>query len=199
VPLQPPEAVHEVALVELQVSVEAPPAATVVGFAVKVAVDTGLIVTGATVTLTVAVLVPPEPVQVSENVASRSSAPVRLLPLVGSAPSQSSKALQESAFVEFQLNVASSPLLIVVRDALIDVMGGLSGVGPILPPPHASNISEAPSTRTNVKNRMVSPFFFIVSYRRCVRLRNCAEDGLCKWRQRRRLSGRQLVTLRLRC
>ena len=32
-PLQPPVAVHEVALVELQVSVEAPPLATEVGFA----------------------------------------------------------------------------------------------------------------------------------------------------------------------
>jgi hypothetical protein len=62
VPLQPPEAVHEVAFVELQVSVEAPPLATVVGFAVSVTV-------GAATTMTVApatLLVPPAPVQVIE-------------------------------------------------------------------------------------------------------------------------------------
>jgi hypothetical protein len=58
----PPVAVHEVALVELQVSVDAPPLAIVVGFAVSVAV--GL---GATVTVAVAaVLVPPVPVHVNE-------------------------------------------------------------------------------------------------------------------------------------
>jgi hypothetical protein len=58
----PPVAVHEVALVELQVKVEVPPLATVVGFAVNVAVGTGAMVTVADA----AVLVPPVPVQVSE-------------------------------------------------------------------------------------------------------------------------------------
>jgi hypothetical protein len=43
-PLQPPEAVHEVAFVELHVSVEAPPLVTVVGFAVSVTVAAGTIV-----------------------------------------------------------------------------------------------------------------------------------------------------------
>jgi hypothetical protein len=63
-PLQPPDAVHEVALVELHVNVEAPPEATVAGFTVKLAVGTVL-----PVTMTVAVaaaLVPPGPVQASE-------------------------------------------------------------------------------------------------------------------------------------
>jgi hypothetical protein len=53
-------AVQDVALVELHVSVEAPPLATTVGYAVNVAMGT---------TLTVAVtvpLVPPAPLQVSE-------------------------------------------------------------------------------------------------------------------------------------
>jgi hypothetical protein len=64
-PLQPPEAVHDVALVELQVSVEVPPLAIGVGLAVSAAVGTGL--AGVTVTVApVAALVPPEPVQVSE-------------------------------------------------------------------------------------------------------------------------------------
>ena len=61
-PLQPPEAVHEVALVELHVSVEAPPLAIEVGFAVNVTVGAGTTVTVAVATL----LVPPVPLQVKE-------------------------------------------------------------------------------------------------------------------------------------
>ncbi len=41
VPLQPPEAVHEVALVELHVTVDVPPLATDVGFAARVTVAAG--------------------------------------------------------------------------------------------------------------------------------------------------------------
>ena len=44
-PFQPPEAAHDVALVELQLSVEASPLATVDGTAVKMAV--GMVATGA--------------------------------------------------------------------------------------------------------------------------------------------------------
>ena len=70
----PPAPVHAVALVELQVSVEAAPLSTAVGFAVNVAVGTGLAVT---VTVAVAaVLVPPAPVQVSEYVVVAVKAPV---------------------------------------------------------------------------------------------------------------------------
>jgi hypothetical protein len=65
VPLQPPDAVHDVALVELQVSVEVPPLAIRLGLAVNVAVGMGL--AGVTVTVAPeAALVPPGPVQVSE-------------------------------------------------------------------------------------------------------------------------------------
>ncbi len=62
VPDQPPEAVHEVALVELQVSVEVPPEATLVGLALSATVGADA------VTATVAdcgALVPPDPVQLS--------------------------------------------------------------------------------------------------------------------------------------
>ena len=62
VPLQPPVAVHEVALVELQVNVEAVPLATEVGFAVSVTVGAGTTVTVAVATL----LVPPVPVHINE-------------------------------------------------------------------------------------------------------------------------------------
>jgi hypothetical protein len=65
-PVQPPDAVHEVALVEPQVSVDVPPAATTVGFAVNVAVGRTLTLP-ATVTVAVtAALEPPGPEQVSE-------------------------------------------------------------------------------------------------------------------------------------
>jgi len=56
-----PEAVQEVALVDDQVSVEDPPLATDVGFAVSDTVGTGN-----TVTVTEALALPPEPVQLRE-------------------------------------------------------------------------------------------------------------------------------------
>ena len=72
VPLQFPEAVHDVALVELHVSVEAPPLATEVGFAVSVTVA----VPG-TVTVVVAVLLRPfGPTQVKEYTVVAASAAV---------------------------------------------------------------------------------------------------------------------------
>jgi hypothetical protein len=61
-PDQPPEAVQEVAFVEDQVSIEAPPFATDVGFAVSDTVGTG----GDTVTVADVLALPPEPVQVRE-------------------------------------------------------------------------------------------------------------------------------------
>jgi len=68
VPLQLPEAVQDVAFVELHVSVDAPPLAIAVGDAASVAVGAGGGGGGGvTVTLaTTAVLVPPAPVQVNE-------------------------------------------------------------------------------------------------------------------------------------
>jgi hypothetical protein len=61
-PLHAPEAVQEVAFVEVHVSVEVPPMATVCGLAVRLAVGTG---TTATVTLAGGEE-PPDPVQVRE-------------------------------------------------------------------------------------------------------------------------------------
>ena len=72
VPLQPPDAVHDVALVELQVSVEVPPLAIEVGFAVSVAVGTGAMVTVAIA----AVLVPPVPVHFNVYVVLAVKGPV---------------------------------------------------------------------------------------------------------------------------
>jgi len=67
VPLQPPDAVHDVAFVELHVKVLLPPLATVVGDADNVTVGTGA--WSVTVTDALAWAVPPGPVQLSVNVA----------------------------------------------------------------------------------------------------------------------------------
>ena len=63
---------HDVALVEAQLSVEDAPLAIVVGLAISVAVGAGLTVTVALA----AGLVPPAPLQVSEYVLSAVNAPV---------------------------------------------------------------------------------------------------------------------------
>ena len=60
VPDQPPAAVHEVAFVELQVSVAVPPVAIVLGAALRLTAGAG-----ATVTVVAALCEPPVPEQVS--------------------------------------------------------------------------------------------------------------------------------------
>jgi hypothetical protein len=72
VPLQPPEAVQDVALVELQVKVDDPPLAMVDGLAIRVAVGAEAMVTVAAVGL----LMPPVPVHVNEYVVLAVRAPV---------------------------------------------------------------------------------------------------------------------------
>ena len=60
-PDQAPEAVHEVALVDVQVKVDAAPLLTVLGVAEKLTVGDGAV----TETVAECVALPPEPVQVS--------------------------------------------------------------------------------------------------------------------------------------
>jgi hypothetical protein len=60
-PLQPPEAVQELAFVDDQVSVDAAPLLTVVGFPVSVTVGVGVV----TVTVTDCEALPPVPLQVN--------------------------------------------------------------------------------------------------------------------------------------
>jgi hypothetical protein len=82
VPLQAPDAAHELALAELHVNVEEPPGAITVGYTDKVAEGT---------TFTVAVtgaLVPPAPEQVSVYVVGVFTAPVARAPLAASVPLQ---------------------------------------------------------------------------------------------------------------
>jgi hypothetical protein len=106
VPLQPPLAAHEVALVELHVNVEAPPLAMDVGFAVSVTVAAGTTVTVAVATL----LVPPAPVQISEYDVVAVIAPVLCVPLMDLAPLQPPEAVHDVAFVELHVSVEAPPV-----------------------------------------------------------------------------------------
>jgi hypothetical protein len=137
-PLQPPLAVHEVAFVELQVNIEAPPLGTTVGEAVKV--TRGMI-------LTVAVagtLVPPGPVQLSVYAVGIVSAPVLMFPPVDSPPLQPPLAVHEAAFVELQVNIEAAPLETAVGEA-IKVTSGMIltvAVAGALVPPGPVQVSE---------------------------------------------------------
>ena len=92
-------------MVELHVSVEVPPLATEIGFAVNVTV-------GAATTLTLAVatlLVPPGPVQVNEYEPAIVRDPVLCVPLVGWVPLQLPEAVHEVALVELHVSVEAPP------------------------------------------------------------------------------------------
>ena len=134
---------HEVALVELQVSVDAPPPAIVVGFAVRLAVGMVPIVTVAVA----GVLVPPVPVHVREYVVFAVSAPVDWLPLVAFAPANVPPvAVQEVALVELQVSVDVPPPAIVAGFA-VSVAVGLGAivtvaVAAVLVPPVPVQVSE---------------------------------------------------------
>jgi len=121
VPLQPPEAVQDVAFVDVQVNVLLPPLATVVGDADNVTVGAGVELV--TVMEALAWAVPPEPVQLSVNVASAFNAPVLWLPAVALVPLHPPDAVHEVAFVELHVKVLLPPLATVVGDAFSVTIG----------------------------------------------------------------------------
>jgi len=123
-PLQPPEAVHDVAFVEVHVNVLLPPLATVVGADDNVTVGAGVALV--TETEALAWAVPPSPVQLSVNVALAFNVPLRL-PESAFAPLQSPEAVHDVAFVEVHVKVALPPLAMVVGDAVNVTVG--AGVG----------------------------------------------------------------------
>ena len=113
-PLQPPEAVQDVALLEFQVNVAAPPPATDAGFAVREAVALP-----GTVTVTVAtLLVPPDPVQVTEYSVVAATARVTWLPLVASVPLHPPVAAHEVALLDVHASVEVAPRDTVVGFAV---------------------------------------------------------------------------------
>ncbi len=105
-PLHPPDAVQDEALVEDHDSVELLPLAMLLGLALKLTVGAGEV----TVTVADCAALPPAPVQLRVYVAFALSAPVDCEPLVGWLPDQPPEAVQEVAFVVDQLKVELPPL-----------------------------------------------------------------------------------------
>jgi hypothetical protein len=124
-PLQPPEAIHEVALLLDQVSVEERPDFTLLGVALSVTVGA----LAETVTVADCVADPPPPLQVSSYSALLVRVPVDILPLVGMLPCQPPEAMQTFAPADFQERVELPPLLTVVGAAVnvTDVATGVAG------------------------------------------------------------------------
>jgi hypothetical protein len=138
VPLQPPDAIHESALVDVHVKVEAPPEATAVGVAVSATIGSWFTVTGAVA----AALLPPGPMQVKEKIAFAVNAPVFFVPLLASVPLQSPDAAHEVAWAELQVSVDVLPAATTVGFAasctvgsaltvIVMVAGGLVPPGPM--------------------------------------------------------------------
>lgn len=111
-PVHEPDAVHAVAFVELQVSVDADPDATLVGEALNVTVGTAKIETDAA-----CVTEPPAPEHVSENDVFALSAPVDCVPDVALLPDQPPDAVQLVAFVVLHVSDDAEPDATLVGDA----------------------------------------------------------------------------------
>jgi len=110
VPVQAPDALHAVALVAVQLNVEALPLATVLGLAVKLSVGAG----AETDTVALWVALPEGPVQVIANVLSALSAPLDWEPLVALLPDQPPDAVQAVALTDDHVNVELPPLATVL-------------------------------------------------------------------------------------
>jgi hypothetical protein len=159
-PLQPPEAVHDVALLELHVSVEDPPLGTVDGTAVNMAV--GVIATEAVA----GVLVPPGPVQVSEYDVLELRAPVPWFPLLASTPLQPPEAVHDVALLELHLSVEDPPLG-TVDGMAVNVAVGMTATGAVggalimgwTVLPQATSNSAAPVDPTKVRIRITTEFY----------------------------------------
>ena len=135
-PFQPPDAVHEAALVVLHAIVDEPPEATLVG-------DAEMFTTGAgtTVTVAFAFVLPPAPLQLNPNWVVVAMAGVVNTPLVGCEPDQPPDALQEVASVELHESCDACPDAIDVGFADKCTVGGDTDTGsaPVPPPPHAAS------------------------------------------------------------
>lgn len=107
-PLHAPEAVHDVAFVDVHESVELPPLATVLGLAVSVTVGAACV----TVTVADRVVVPPALLQASEYVDEVESAPVDAVPEVARLPLHAPEAVHEVALLEDQERVDVPPAVI---------------------------------------------------------------------------------------
>jgi hypothetical protein len=123
VPLQPPDAAQDVALVPDQLSVAEPPEFTLLGVALSVTVGAA----GATVTVTDCVADPPGPLQVNAKSVVLVMVPVDTVPLVGMLPCHPPAALQLFASDEVQVSVELPPLITVVGVAVSVTEVGVGG------------------------------------------------------------------------
>lgn len=104
-PLQPPEAVQEVAFVEDQVSVALSPLVTVLGLAESVTVGCGCV----TDTVADCEALPPAPTQFMEKIVLAFRGPVDCEPLTARLPFQPPLAVQEVALVADHVSVDALP------------------------------------------------------------------------------------------
>ncbi len=132
-PLQPPEAVQAVALLEFQVSVDVPPVAMTEGLTLNVA-------EGMTFTVAVAgALVPPGPVHVSEYAVAVLMPAVLWLPLLARAPLQPPEAVHAVALVELHVKLEVAPNATTVGAAANATVGTgrivtVADAGAVVPP-----------------------------------------------------------------
>ncbi len=120
-PDQSPLATHDVALAVVQFIVDDPPRTMADGAAVSVTVGGG--VAGVTVTLTLRVVVPPEPVQASVNVVDCESADVVCEPEIALAPLQPPEAVHVDALVADHDKVDVPPRAICAGFADSETLG----------------------------------------------------------------------------
>ena len=120
-PDQSPLATQDVALAVVQFIVDDPPRTMADGAAVRVTVGGG--VAGVTVTLTLRVVVPPEPVQASVNVVDCESADVVCEPEIALAPLQPPEAVHVDALVADHDKVDVPPRAICAGFADSETLG----------------------------------------------------------------------------
>jgi len=127
VPLQPPEAVQEVALLADQIKLVPLPLDTVLGVATKLTVGAAAAAGAAAATVMVAdcVATAPPLVQVRVYVALLPSAAVAWEPLADFVPDQAPEATQFWARVLFHCNMAVPPLLTVLGVAVRLTVGSM--------------------------------------------------------------------------
>lgn len=113
VPDQVPEAVHEVALVADQVSIELLPLAMVLGFAARLSAGAAAL----TDTVTDCVALPPVPEQTRTYVELVVRAPVACEPLTALLPDHAPEAVHEVALVDDHVKVDAAPLFMVLGEA----------------------------------------------------------------------------------
>ena len=107
-PVQAPEALHVVALVEDQLSTALAPLATLLGLALKVTVAVGFALT---VMVVDCAAVPPAPAHDKVNDTLAVSAPVDRVPVTGCGPLQPPDAVHEVALVAVHDSVELPPLI----------------------------------------------------------------------------------------